>query len=81
MKGHGRLVKANWVVVVLLTLCGMAPAELSAPDAVSKLDKVMKYVRSSKFGGAGLTVMEQFIFSEEMALARAPQPPLLRPSK
>ena len=25
-----------------------------------------------EFGGAGLTVMEQFIFSEEMALARAP---------
>ena len=30
-----------------------------------------------EYGGAGMTVMQQFIFNEEMALARAPRPDLI----
>ncbi|MPZ24399.1 MAG: acyl-CoA dehydrogenase, partial [Dehalococcoidia bacterium] len=31
----------------------------------------------TEYGGAGLSIMEQFIFNEEMALARAPKPNFL----
>jgi alkylation response protein AidB-like acyl-CoA dehydrogenase len=58
-------------------------AAQGGPEAMARYQAWMKKLAKkgwiaaawpAEYGGAGMTIMQQFIFNEELALARAPRP-------